>query len=122
MRPTLITLMLLLLCTQATAVDRRPNSASDVDYRMPGAETSIPAVAWAEVLEGLRLEFFDPATDRTYTAHGPFELLDESPNRVEVRASTRAGEDAPTVIIVQTLDGLWAVARFTEREFATRIE
>ena len=123
MRTLLVGLsLLLLLCSHALAADLRPGPGRDFHNAVPIWEAPLVRTAWAEVLDGLRLEFFDPTTERSYTAHGPFELLEESANRVEVRASTREGEDAPTLTIVQTRDGLWALARFGGAEFATRIE
>lgn len=122
MRASLVTLSLLLFCAHALAADLRPGPALGEHPPIPVWEAPLARTAWAEVLDGLRLEFFDPTTERTYTAHGPFELLEESANRVEVRASTRPGEDAPTLTIVQTRNGLWALAKFREAEFATRIE
>lgn len=84
----------------------------------PGA----PGIEWSVLLRDLHLEFFDPVTERTYTAAGPFEVVREGVDRVEVRASAAAGEVAPHVTIVRLGGALWAVARFADREFATRIE
>ena len=122
MRHSLFALPVLLFCLAANAAEMRRDAAVGENLRAPLLEELELRAAWAEILDGLRLEFFDPATEQTFTAHGPFELVLEAGDRIEVLASSDAGQVAPELTLVQTLDGIWAVARFAEREFATRIE
>lgn len=87
----------------------------------PGPIESTPAVEWDVVLLDLELRFYDPGSSRTFTATGPFEILEESAGRVVARGAATGGNGAPQVTIVSTDAGLWVVARFGPREFAARI-
>ena len=85
----------------AVATGARPTPES---RSAPCLEQRVPHAVWSEALAGLRLEFVDPDSSRTYSARGPYELLSQTERRVEVRAVGREGERPPTVTLVLTLD------------------
>lgn len=89
---------------------------------LPSVAPSASPLQWDQVLDGLRLEFYSPDSDERFTAHPPFDVIHEEPDRVDLRASTEPGKARPHLTLVQTPAGLWAIARFAEHEFATRIE
>ena len=99
-----------------------PTRSEEPHRVLPTPAPQAPGIEWSVLLANLHLEFVDPVTDRRYTASGPFELVSEEVDQIELRAATGAGETAPFVTIVRRGDALWALARFSDREFATRLE